>query len=81
MSIRLPIVTDFPCAHPGCGAVRGIRCTFHGFRLGHPIRRQRLLECLDRRIGLASGDRVRLLADYRAKVLASWEPRAKAVAA
>ena len=78
--IRLPVVTDFPCKHPGCGAPRGIRCTFHGFRHGHPIRRQRLIECLERRISLAAADRARVLGEYRDDLMTKWAPRA-AVAA
>ena len=55
MSRRLPTLLDFNCAHPGCGAHKGFRCTFTGYRFGHPIRQQRLVEETDRRIDAIHG--------------------------
>ncbi len=50
MTRRLPTLTDFNCAHPGCGAIKGFRCIYSGYTHGHPIRRQRVLSALDRMI-------------------------------
>jgi hypothetical protein len=85
----LPVLTDFLCAHPGCGAQRGFRCTYTGWSKGHPIRQQRVIETLDRRLALAKSPRlIAALTEHRATQLAAFGiapvialPTAPAVAA
>lgn len=67
---RLPDLTDFNCQHPGCGAVKGFRCTYSGWSKGHPIRRQRLIAALDRRITLCKRpERRAAMISYRASLV------------
>jgi hypothetical protein len=72
-AIHLPVLTDFACAHPGCGAIRGSRCIYSGWSKGHPIRQQRVIETLDRRLALAKSARLTAaLTEHRAAQLAEF---------
>lgn len=67
---RLPTLLDFVCTHPGCGARKGIRCTYSGWRYGHPIRQQRVLQVIDRNIAACKSARRRdVLVAHRAEVV------------
>lgn len=66
----LPVLVDFMCAHPGCGAIRGFRCIYNGYTRGHPIRQQRVIETLDRRIKAAkSKSLIATLTEHREHML------------
>lgn len=72
-ALHLPVLTDFLCAHPGCGAIRGFRCTYSGWSKGHPIRQQRVIETIDRRLILAKSARlIEALTDHRVAQLAAF---------
>lgn len=69
----LPCLTDFRCAHPGCGAIRGFRCTYSGWSKGHPIRQQRVIQAIDRRVDCARSAKLRNeLIEHRAAQLIAF---------
>lgn len=70
--MSLPTLLDFACSHPGCGAGKGIRCTYSGYKLGHPIRQQRVMTVLDRKLRLVkSAKRRAALVAHRSMMAAA----------